>query len=117
MSVRFGVAISKELAERLDEIAKRLNLPRSKVVEMAISAFIDYLSAMEDPNKSKLLIVVAKKEEVDKVVRVMKESGLQGCMGFGKNFAFMAIMVQGDVKEIMEKLKSIKGTLHPVVFP
>ncbi|NPA85624.1 MAG: ribbon-helix-helix protein, CopG family [Crenarchaeota archaeon] len=117
MSVRFGVALPQELAARLDEIARKLNITRSKVVEMAVATFLDYLSAMEDPKKSKLLVIVTPRDDVDKVIRLVKDSMLQGCMGFGKNFAFVVVKVEGDTKKIMSRLKGIKGSFHPIVLP
>ena len=117
MNVRFGVALPKELAEKVDEVAKKLGLPRSKVIEMAISVFLDYLNAMEDPEKSKLIVIIARREEFEKVVKVLKEKEIQGCVEAWKNFIIMVIRVEREAGELMEKLRGIKGTFHPIVLP
>lgn len=46
---RFGVAVSSEIAEEIDAIAKSMNVDRSKIVEEALTDFIEgYKHRVED---------------------------------------------------------------------
>lgn len=67
---RFGIAIDSSLADRLDSIARSLNIDRSKLVEKAITAFVDEHShSFEDHRCCGVLIVEAREcSVIDKVV-------------------------------------------------
>ncbi|ABU81259.1 CopG family ribbon-helix-helix protein [Ignicoccus hospitalis] len=118
-NVRFGVALPKELAERLDEVAERLNVSRSKVIEMATSAFINYLEALEDPNKATIFVVIAPASELEKVVRALEplEAPAFACVIMKSKYVILLINVNGQEVSVLETLRKLKGAVYPIVYP
>lgn len=72
---RFGVAIDFLLAEKLDAIARSMNIDRSKLVEKAITDFVEEHNHNLEDHRCCGIIVVEAGEcgAIDKVIEIYKD--------------------------------------------
>ncbi|MEM1526278.1 MAG: ribbon-helix-helix domain-containing protein [Ignisphaera sp.] len=72
---RFGVAIDFSLAEKLDTIAKTMNIDRSRLVEVALSEFVEeHRHSLEEHKCCGIMFVEAKEcGLIDKVVESYRD--------------------------------------------
>ncbi len=115
MSVRFGVALPREIADELEKMAKSMNVTRSKVVELAIRSFLNYLKALNDPERAKFIIVLTKHENLATVVRELNGSNMLTIISDG-NKALIVVKSE-DGKEIFRRLSKVKCSIYPIALP
>ncbi|MEM1645161.1 MAG: ribbon-helix-helix domain-containing protein [Ignisphaera sp.] len=72
---RFGIAIDSSLAEKLDSIAKTMNIDRSRLVEIALNEFIEeHRHNLEEHRCCGVMFVEAREcSLVDKVIESYRD--------------------------------------------
>jgi len=115
MSVRFGVALPKELAEELEGIAKSMGVTRSKVVEIAIRSFLNYLKAINDPEKAKIFLVVTKKEHAPSILGQMDD--IENLSAIADGEKVILIIRAKDGRSLFKRLSKAKCSIYPISLP
>ncbi len=114
MSVRFGVALPRELVEELDGIAEKLNITRSKVIEIAIRSFLNYLKAINDPEKAKLVLIIAKRKDLPAILREVNDGDI--CLRLDGDKAIILIRTENG-KQIINAISKVKCSIYPIALP
>ena len=115
MSVRFGIALPKELAEELESIAKSMGVTRSKVIEIAIRSFLNYLKAINDPEKAKMFVVISKKENASTILGKMED--IEDLSALADGDKVILIIRAKDGKSLFKRLSKVKCSIYPISLP
>ena len=120
-NVRFGVALPREIVEKLDMIAKDLNVSRSKVIEMAVFSFINYLEAMKNSNNPLIIVIMLPTSNVANLLKILEEDAGSEIervyMEIGGAYSYAVIKASSKALKILEKVKKIKGLIYPIISP
>ena len=112
MNVRFGVALPKEIADELERIAKSMGVTRSKVVELAIRSFLNYLKAINDPEKANFVIILTNVNNMPSVVKELDGATVMASI-FDGNKVLMVIKTRNG-RELFKKLSRVKCSIYPI---
>jgi CopG family nickel-responsive transcriptional regulator len=101
---RFGIAIDSALAEKLDYIAKSMDLDRSKLVEKAITEFVEeHNHSFKDHRCCGVMIVeTCECRVVDKVVEVYRDIIVNYTHNHIEERCVCTMLILGDSKKVKD---------------
>jgi len=121
-SVRFGISIPKELLEEVEELAERLNVSRSKLVEIALRSFLAYtnLMSLDEGKASVMIIMIAKDKALKDLIPKLRDIANDLILTFKRDKVIGITFVEGDLNKIrglIEEIKKVRGcAFYPLVI-
>ncbi len=112
MNVRFGVALPKEIADELERIAKSMGVTRSKVVELAIRSFLNYLKAINDPERANFMIILTSVDNLPSVVKELNDAIVMTSIFEGHKV--LMIIKTKNGRELFKRLSRVKCSIYPI---
>ncbi len=119
---RFGVSLPSDLVDLLEKAAERLNMSRSKIIEIALRSFFSYTPleyALDKSIITVLLVAVTTDKNVNKVVNKMlkylKSVHVETVSQSG-HFAVMGTITDSP-KRIIELTKELSSIQGVAVYP
>ncbi|MEM1873970.1 MAG: ribbon-helix-helix domain-containing protein [Acidilobaceae archaeon] len=101
---RFGISIREDLAERLDKLCLRLSMERSRLVEQAISRYLDELEHYSSSHYCVSLLVVScigDALRLREVVQRYSERVLLDIHSHEESYCRVVFVIEGSAENIL----------------